>query len=371
MAEEEEENGRAERLDVSFVMGIGEGWSFDMLKGFIEEYSFIRKYSKDITGFQTYYRGENSRGKAIVGGFQAKKQDDTYDNVANKSFIIQVYLVRFSLHLQQQMNFVADNDSVKDLETKFREEIMSTQFAIAMTEKLTIKNTERRSEVTRVQIEAVQVRCTSDTNAFAASRKWKALSRASIIVQRRGVEGKDMGKESIGEELYSSLQWETSCFYTYECELDGIPVSEDQLRRAHEKARKQRESTNELQDVKDREDGTLHTTVVLGVTRLGSSDRRASIRWCTLDDRSAKPGVHYVPVSGETIMFEKGETHKTVVLKVLPSRSFEGTLEVGVYLDERSVQGAFVGQCSVLYLLEITALLSSHIWWTYTNCFIL
>ena len=161
-------------------------------------------------------------------------------------------------------------------------------------------------------------------------------SNGLLALAEQGDEDGEEEGEGEKREVYSALQWETSCFYTYECEVDGRPVSEEELRA------KQREN----------EDEELYTHVALGVVRLGSSARDASIKWRTIVDdpsMSAKPWIDYRPVTGETINFKPGDIYKEVTLRVRPSSLFSGTLELAVWLEPETGQGAYVGKCEWQY----------------------
>ena len=125
---------------------------------------------------------------------------------------------------------------------------------------------------------------------------------------------------SFASRMTSVIQWESALFYSYEAEVDGEPV--------------------ELGDERapDRRD------MVLSIIRHGSLEGRASCQWQTFE-MSAQPGAHYTHVDESWVTFEDGEWCKEVVVEVFNRpRDFEGTLEVGLYIVEKTVEGARPGK---------------------------
>ena len=57
-------------------------------------------------------------------------------------------------------------------------------------------------------------------------------------------------------------------------------------------------------------------------SRLGASTGRSTIHWKTFD-MSAKAGVNYVEQKPTQVFFDIGETHKDVIVKVLPNPVFK------------------------------------------------
>ena len=102
----------------------------------------------------------------------------------------------------------------------------------------------------------------------------------------------------------SVIQWETATFFTYESEINGLPVP----------------FGDPIPD---------YTRMSVGITRLGSSEGEARVKWQTFD-MSAKAGVHYKEVKPTEVVFKNGENHKEVILDVIPSDSFDGTVELGL-----------------------------------------
>ena len=119
-------------------------------------------------------------------------------------------------------------------------------------------------------------------------------------------------------ENYQVVQWETASFYTFESEIDGQPVP-------------------------DGVEPPPFTRMKLGISRLGSSKGTARCQWSTFD-MSASAGVHYIEVKPTWVEFKDGESLKDVTLDILPAESYDGTVELGVYIDEKSVEGAVVGK---------------------------
>ena len=296
------------------------------------------------------YRGLSDAVAACrsVAGAGGEVDDDLKTFFRSEEREEQQYFVRFSVRFRGRRRIVDEEAVVLE---SLRREFADGAFAAAASEAL-----HSPLSVSKVSV------CWGGAAELArnerrgrASARWSSLSHASRV--ERSVRGtrcaaqrsngllalaeqgdEDGEEEGEGEkrEVYSALQWETSCFYTYECEVDGRPVSEEELRA------KQRED----------EDEELYTHVALGVVRLGSSARDASIKWRTIDDdpsMSAKPWIDYRPVTGETINFKPGDIYKEVTLRVRPSSLFSGTLELAVWLEPESVQGAYVGKCEWQY----------------------
>ena len=88
----------------------------------------------------------------------------------------------------------------------------------------------------------------------------------------------------------------------------------------------------------------------MSINRLGSSNGVARCMYSTFD-MSAIAGKNYIAIEPTWVEFAVGETSKEVVVDVLPTLLFEGTLEFGLYIDEKIVEGAAVGKylhtCSV------------------------
>ena len=81
----------------------------------------------------------------------------------------------------------------------------------------------------------------------------------------------------------------------------------------------------------------------LSMVRLGSSEREAKVQYSTFD-MSAIAGKHYKGIDPTWIEFKIGETSKDVLLDVIPCDSFDGTVEMGVYINESNAVGADVGK---------------------------
>jgi len=130
------------------------------------------------------------------------------------------------------------------------------------------------------------------------------------------VDGSAVGAGPTGK--YSVIQWETAAFYTYESEINGVPVPFG-------------------------EPDPPVTKMSIGAARLGSCEGQAKFQWSTFD-MSAKGGVHYKTVKPTWVVFEDGETYKDLVVEIYPRDIFDGTTELGMYIDETSVVGAVVGK---------------------------
>jgi hypothetical protein len=115
---------------------------------------------------------------------------------------------------------------------------------------------------------------------------------------------------------------QTASFYTYEAEIDGEPLP-DGISSA--------EYTSEF------------TEVSLGMTRLGSAIGTASVSYRSFD-MSARAGANYVEVPPTTVEFQDGETHKEIIVRVIPLEDFNGTLEFGLFIDRATAKGAGVGK---------------------------
>ena len=109
-----------------------------------------------------------------------------------------------------------------------------------------------------------------------------------------------------------------AAFYTFESEVDGKPVPEDEP----------------VPDV---------TKMSVGLARLGSSNGIAKCRWRTFD-MSAIAGRHYRAVASTEIVFEDGETHKDLIVDIIPCTSFDGTVELGIYIEEDSGVNTAIGK---------------------------
>lgn len=66
------------------------------------------------------------------------------------------------------------------------------------------------------------------------------------------------------------------------------------------------------------------------------------MQWSTFDN-SAKAGAHYAGVSPTWVEFEDGESFKVVHVDVLPNDDYNGTLEFGVYIDQKNAEGRQAG----------------------------
>ena len=144
------------------------------------------------------------------------------------------------------------------------------------------------------------------------------------------VDGSAAGAGPTGK--YSVIQWETVAFYTYEGEINGVPVPFG-------------------------EPNPPVTKMSVGVARLGCSEGRAKFQWSTFD-MSAKGGVHYKTVKPTWVVFEDGETYKDLVVEIYPRDNFDGTTELGMYIDETSVVGAVVGKylhTATIKIIDTTA----------------
>ena len=85
------------------------------------------------------------------------------------------------------------------------------------------------------------------------------------------------------------------------------------------------------------------TKMSIGMARLGSSKGRARCRWRTFD-MSAQEGRHYIGVPATEVVFEEGETHKDLTVYVIPCASFDGTTELGLYIEQGSGKGCAIGK---------------------------
>ena len=85
------------------------------------------------------------------------------------------------------------------------------------------------------------------------------------------------------------------------------------------------------------------TKMSIGMARLGSSKGRARCLWRTFD-MSAVGGVHYVAVPPTEVVFEDGETHVDARVEVIPCDSFDGTVELGLYIEQDSGRGCAIGK---------------------------
>ena len=94
-----------------------------------------------------------------------------------------------------------------------------------------------------------------------------------------------------------NTQWETAAFFTYESEIGGEPIPIGA-------------------------EPPPFTAMSVGVSRLGASTGRSTIHWKTFD-MSAKAGVNYVEQKPTQIFFDVGETHKDVIVKILPNQVFK------------------------------------------------
>ena len=59
---------------------------------------------------------------------------------------------------------------------------------------------------------------------------------------------------------------------------------------------------------------------------------------------SARAGANYVEVPPTTVEFQDGETHKEIIVRVIPLEDFNGTLEFGLFIDRATAKGAGVGK---------------------------
>ena len=96
---------------------------------------------------------------------------------------------------------------------------------------------------------------------------------------------------------YCIIQWETAAFYTYESEIGGEPIPVGA-------------------------EPPPFTAMSVGLSRLGASTGRSTIHWKTFD-MSAKAGVNYVEQKPTQVFFDIGETHKDVIVKILPNQVFK------------------------------------------------
>ena len=129
--------------------------------------------------------------------------------------------------------------------------------------------------------------------------------------------GEVVGKGPTGK--YSIIQWETAAFFCYESEEGGKPVPPDQ------------------------QPQPPITYMSLTICRLGSAEGKARCQWRTFD-MSARAGVHYKGVEETWVDFEDGETMKDVKLEVFNRYQVDGMMELGVYINEQTAEGAGVGK---------------------------
>ena len=114
---------------------------------------------------------------------------------------------------------------------------------------------------------------------------------------------------------------QTASFYTYETEVDGEPLPD------------------EIPD----EEYPAYTELSLGMSRLGSASGAASVSFRSFD-MSAEAGKNYEEVPPTTVNFADGETHKEITVRVIPNKTFAGTVEFGLFIDKRTAKGATVGK---------------------------
>ena len=91
------------------------------------------------------------------------------------------------------------------------------------------------------------------------------------------------------------------------------------------------------------EEYPLYTELSLGISRLGSASGRASVSFSSFD-MSGKAGQNYHEVPPTVVEFEDGETHKEITVRVIPNKTFAGTVEFGLYIDKSTARGATVGK---------------------------
>ena len=115
--------------------------------------------------------------------------------------------------------------------------------------------------------------------------------------------------------------FKTASFYTYETEVKGEPLSPDV----------------------PKEDYPPYTEMSVGLSRLGAADGTASVSY-TAFDMSARAGVNFEPIPPTTVTFEHGESHKEVIVRVMPNKTFAGTVEFGLFIDKATAKGAGVGK---------------------------
>jgi len=82
-------------------------------------------------------------------------------------------------------------------------------------------------------------------------------------------------------------------------------------------------------------------SATVSVMRVGACQVRSTVKWRT-DDGSALAGVKYVAAQGELI-FEKGESSKTIVIKVIDDNKWDSTLEFKLTLLEEGRESCHLG----------------------------
>ena len=150
------------------------------------------------------------------------------------------------------------------------------------------------------------------------------LAKGTVFPEEEEEERKDASesaappKRPLPGEL-AVVQWETACFYTHERDASVVTRSS-----AKQSGRMQKSHLS------------------IGVTRLGHCGGKASVRWRTFDI-SAVAGKHYAPVHNQLIEFQDGETHKDLIVQVIPCDEYDGTVEFGVYLEAETAENCDVG----------------------------
>lgn len=95
------------------------------------------------------------------------------------------------------------------------------------------------------------------------------------------------------------------------------------------------------------------TYMSLGITRLGNSAGKCRVQWSTFD-LSARAGAHYIGVKPTWVEFQPGEVHKDVTVGVIPCLSFDGTVELGLYIDVATAENCNVGKVRVKIINPFT-----------------
>jgi hypothetical protein len=124
-----------------------------------------------------------------------------------------------------------------------------------------------------------------------------AAREALAKVKRAAKKAQALSKLKNPNEDYCIIQWETAAFFTYESEVGGEPIPIGA-------------------------EPPPFTAMSVGISRLGASTGRSTIHWKTFD-MSAKAGVNYVEQKPTQVFFDIGETHKDVIVKVLPNPVFK------------------------------------------------